>query len=153
MEIKFENGYTLTTNHPASHYGLGVLLDYNDNPVGVNDHCPSNKNLENYFGLNATLTGGELVVIQSTQKLYSLEESNFMRGYLAQSPNPYPMLEGVKLLQKQADAQLEIIMGDTTQGVAEPYWREGKAKIARMVYEITNGEYTTDENCVITKGG
>jgi len=143
MKIEFiGTDYTLTTDHPTSSYGLGVLINAKDGVYMPSNPLPVSPNGINVFGDLPPMLAGEFVMHQATQKIYSLEEINLMRRYLSQDPQGrYALPDDTDLYAAQAKNHLSLIVGDTSQGVHEVYWHEAKAIVSRMIYEASQGQY------------
>ena len=88
MEIKLNANYTLTTEHPASHYGAGVLVDTAGNAYGPVGRVPgSNDFAKKLFGAEIPpLEAGELVSSYARNNRISADELALIRRYLSQDP-------------------------------------------------------------------
>jgi len=146
MEIKF-NGtdYMLTTEHPLSSYGLGILTG----PTGdymPSDALPASKEACEVFGDDLPpMLAGEFVVAWASKKIMSDAEIDFIRLYLSQDPQRrFTLPYDLELRRKQCENQLDIEMGDTSQGAHWCYWALSAAKVSVMLYEITGGRFVFD---------
>ena len=152
MEIRFNNtdGWILTTQHPASHYGAGVLIhDKLDGVFAPGDNLPTDEKIKRYFG-DCEYTAGEFIRHRAKEQIWSDAEIAFLRRYLSQDPQQrYSLPDDAELRGIQAVKHLDSVMGDTTQGVHEVYWQLGKAQVAVAMYEATEGHYITDDDLYI----
>ncbi len=95
MEIKFSQKYTLTREHPASHYGAGVLLDTETGIVyGPSDVLPPNPLGSKMLGVEIKVEAGYFIVsnvchptVASLNHRYSGDQLGFIRRYLSQDPS------------------------------------------------------------------
>jgi len=149
MEIKFNTGHILTTEHPASHYQAGVLLDEKGSAFGPYDILPASKQCKALFNWELDgLEAGKFIICRAKEKIWSNAEIALMRRYLSQDPQQrYILPDNIELRCEQAKNHLANVMGDTTQGVHKIYWRLGKATVAVAMYEATEGKYTVDDYC------
>ena len=141
MEIKFEGTeYMLTTEHPLSSYNLGILTG----PEGdymPSDTLPISKETSQLFGFDLPpMPAGDFIVAWANKKIMSDAEIDLIRRYLSQDPQGHFALPD-NLRENQCKYQLDIEMGDTSQGVHPCYWVLGNAKVSVMLYEITNGKF------------
>lgn len=79
MEIPFEQGVELTTDHPESHYGCPVLIVYGD-PYGPSDALPLTA------AESAGVYGAQYVVERASEGDWGRERLEYMRRYCAQWP-------------------------------------------------------------------
>ena len=139
MEIKFAE-YTLTTEHPLSSYGLGVLVGPDGRQYMPPDVLPSTAN--KFFDLPPMLAG-EFIVAWASKRSGILpdNEIDLIRRYLAQDPQGrFALPELLELRKNQCKYQLSLEMGDVSQGVHNCYWELGDARVSVMLYEITEGK-------------
>ena len=142
MEIKLI-AHTLTTEHPASHYQSGVLLDNNGGCYHPDNLIPIHPNAKKIFGdIQPTLTAGEIVKEYALNNLLSNDELAFIRRYLSQSAiKSYDLPDNLALYESQIKHEINNIMGDTTQGVHPVYWQRGIAELSVKLFEATDGKY------------
>lgn len=144
MEIKFANtNYTLTTDHPASSYQLGVLVDSGDGVYMPSNPLPTDPAVLNYFGDDLpSYLAGEFVRDQLKNHFYTLTQLALIRRYLMQDPQGrFKLPDDIDIYIAASENVLNDIMGDTSQGVHPVYYTEGKAKVAVMIYESSDGKY------------
>ena len=142
MRIVLQSGYALTTEHPASHYQLGVLVDEGDGVYAPGDPLPVSDECKAAFGADArALLAGEFVRGQALSRLWSDEECDLMRRYLSQWANGLHLPPETELRQQQCDAAKRTCAGDTTQGVGRTFWRLVHAQVAQQLCKATNGRY------------
>jgi hypothetical protein len=142
------NGYpwSLTTEHTASHYQLGVVTHNNsDVPYGPDNQLPKHPRAMAIFGptiQNIDYTAGDLIWGWAQRRLWSTAELSLIRRFLSQSPNHarYALPDDLELRQLQAQAEFKLLMGDTTQGVDKKYWLAGRERVAAMLVAATNGK-------------
>ena len=93
MEIKFANGMELTTEHPASHYGAGVLLDKDGSVYGPADLVAGSNDLaKKMFGVEIPLqTAGELMKSHARNNRLSPDALALIRRFVSQDPDAYPL--------------------------------------------------------------
>ncbi|MDY6957665.1 MAG: hypothetical protein SVK08_00775 [Halobacteriota archaeon] len=92
MKINFGQGYTLTTEHPASHYGLGVLLDEKNNVYGPADRMIADTEttkLFDTFGDIQMPTAGEYILKRSIERIWPSAEIELMRRFVSQDPSAH----------------------------------------------------------------
>lgn len=146
MDIRYNDLYTLTTDHPASHYGLGVLVSSGDGQqcYGPSDELPISQKAIDCFGAALChYTAGEFVRGIAAKKIWSDDEIALMRKYLSQSPDEkYILPDEITLREEQAVNCLNDVMGDCTQGVHRVYYALGEAQVTVKMYEATGGKYT-----------
>jgi len=141
----------LTTDHPASHYQLGVLCGP-DGDYTPSNPLPTSQDAIDVFGDIAPLLAGEFVKSQAKSHIWTDVEIALMRRYLSQDPQGrFKLPENTKLREIQAKNYLAEVMGDVSQGVHECYWRLGRAKTAVALYNATDGQLTYDDyGCVFS---
>jgi len=146
MTIRID-GYpwSLTTEHPASHYRAGVVIHDGSNvPYGPDDQLPRHPKMAAMFPAlqNADCTAGDLMRSWARKRLWADAELLLIRRFLSQSPNRarYALLDDLELRQLQAQAELDRVMGDTTQGVDRKYWLVGREKVAAILVAATDGK-------------
>ena len=103
-------------------------------------NLPTPEITQKYFGIDAHLTAAKYVIIAAKKRLYSGEELALMRRYLSQWPDGPQLPDDVHLRALQCIAEHRRVMGDTTQGVHDVYWREGHAIVAALLHTITAGK-------------
>jgi len=88
MDVKFES-LTLTTNHPASSYGLGVVLDESGKVYMPNDFFEYPAALAVVLGIKGRTMAEQLVLsTKSVNTKLSEDDISQLRKYLSQHPNP-----------------------------------------------------------------
>jgi len=88
MNVKMNDWLEITTEHPASHYGAGVLIDNEGNVFGPCDIFPGSVP-ELTRLLNATpLTAAQAVVRICKSREFSPDEISLISRFLSQNPNP-----------------------------------------------------------------
>jgi hypothetical protein len=145
MDLKITSRYTLTTDHPASHYGLGVLVDNEDGQktYGPANDLPIDPKAQSYFGDDAHYTAGDLVETAAKSKLWRDDEIVFIHKFLSQNPDKANILPSdIDLRKEQSVVHLRDVMGDVSQGVHEVFWTLGYAQVAADMYTATNGKYS-----------
>ena len=154
MEIKLTDKYTLSPDHPASSYGLGVLVGEDGTVYAPSQPLPLSKIAMGTFGDNIEWLAGDCVKAAALSKIWTDDEVDLMRRYLFQDPKKRFILPAdIKLRQTQAEKYLDEIMGDVSQGVHKCYWDEGHAKVAVKIYEATNGRLVMIDGYVETNEG
>lgn len=144
--IRFESHKCeLTTEHPASHYGAGVLLFDDGRALAPSQSAlpPKNSRLYQYIATPPDFTAAQMLVGLASATLLSDAELMLARSYLSQHPDPkddeiLPIDERA-LREKQCRCEYSVIMGDTSQGVEDHYWREGWEELRRRLRAATNG--------------
>jgi len=90
MELRFAGMKTwvLTTEHSASHYGLGVLVDTEaDGVYAPGDYLPVHPKSRAYFGDRATpQRAAECIIQWASASPLTTAERDFVRRYLSQLP-------------------------------------------------------------------
>ena len=104
MNIKLQHGHTITTEHPASHYGAGVLLIEGEaGAFGPGDIYPRNKEFAEL--LNARNTCGDIIASQILKAVeigqneppqLSKNELAQVIKWLSQDPNAHSYIYSIK---------------------------------------------------------
>ena len=98
MNVKLQHGHTITTEHPASHYGAGVLLIEGEaGAFGPGDIYPRNK----IFAvlLNAHHTCGDIIASQILNpELPQLSKNELAQvlKWLSQDPSTHSYIYSIK---------------------------------------------------------
>lgn len=98
MNIKLQHGHTITTEHPASHYGTGVLLIEGEaGAFGPGDIYPRNKIFAEL--LNAHNTCGDIIasqILKNEPPQLSKNELAQVLKWLSQDPNAHSYIYSIK---------------------------------------------------------
>lgn len=142
MEIRFDCGYTLTTDHPASHYGLGVLVDNGDGVYGPADLLPVAERCKEIFGADVRLlAAADIICMQATVRLWTDEEIALMQRYLSQMPKPNrrTLPDEMQLRRLQVLAERKTLYGDRPNGIMHADERLLHATLAVRLQTATTG--------------
>ena len=107
--IKLQHGHTITTEHPASHYGAGVLLVEDEaGAFGPGDIYPRNKEFAEL--LNVKNTCGDIIASQILKQILKNEPPQLSKNelaqvikWLSQDPNTHSYIYSIKKAQKEKE--------------------------------------------------
>lgn len=106
MKVQINERYEITTDHPASHYGAGVLVDNNGISYGTSDFIPTN--LKKMFCADIQVEAGYMVesairnlTVASARTEYTHAEVEQARAYLSQDPSGRFSLPPFEQLQRE----------------------------------------------------
>ena len=102
MKIKLQHGHTIISEHPASHYGAGVLLIEDEiGAFGPGDIYPRNKEFAEL--LNVRNTCGDIIASQILNQILKNEPPQLSKNelaqvlkWLSQDPNTHSYIYSIK---------------------------------------------------------
>jgi hypothetical protein len=100
--IKLQHGHTITTEHPASHYGAGVLLiEGEPGTFNPGDIYPRNRDFAEL--LNVRNTCGDIIASQILNQILKNEPPQLSKNelaqvikWLSQDPNTHSYIYSIK---------------------------------------------------------
>lgn len=142
MNVKLSDNITITTEHPASHYGLGVCL-IDGQAYGPSENFPVSQEVVRVFGDVEPFSAAQIVVMRCYDRIMTDPEISQVRRWLSQHPEPSReelLPPDLEVRQRQIKSEYKNEVGDDSQGIAPCYYQQAYANVAVKLYQATGGK-------------